>query len=1124
MIESKFPTSIGVSDTWSLVGAATKYQAVTEDTDDTKYIYTSTVGVAQEFGWPTSSVGTAATDLIMAVRLVVTAKVTTGVATMRFTARRGHLSTDELESLPINTAFGLTTTYQEYSITLCNWPWPNPHGHDAAWTVVGAEWQNAYWGVMAQSIGDSEGGPFGDVRVTQLRLDIITRPVTTLDDILTSTSAQLFQWAEIEGIKYVPTTQALSPSTEDWSVGAYYYGMNYRPWAGTLLLNSKITSAKINHGEGKEEYDNASLELLDTPSMVHEHKVTAPGATNPTPIYQLQSNGWYSWLFAYADRATVKRSYMVSSVADVWNTVHGLDPMDWGGTTYGRRFRITSGESGNFPTLSHIYVGRETIYLRQKTAPDILGGSGIDGLRRGEFGSLNREHDITLATGVLPVVATHPTSWVGRWVRIWTNAIDPQTGLPFPMSLAFARTFTIDGLRYHVGASHNAFSLSLGPMERLLQGPSMPLTPARAKRLCIGPDPTLGIPLPRAWFVEAQEEPPKTFLETKVTLSKRSFRDAQELCDDLNDRLVDELPTDSKAQWHIGIYGDRCKVAGQGTTGKRLRFRFDGTIADALGFDTGESGDCDNIDDWKASGTKASYQQFWMGKKPVAITHTAYGIDRQYIETDDDTGWPTVDGSNSAGHKWYFRVGDGDDAWFFNVASAVTTDSDGDYFSVNLEGPNQSLTRGNAGDKPPLARLGDAPHTVTPILAIIDRPAGEICAALLTSTGFGNNGTYDLYPRRIGLGIHASLVNTAAIAAAGNRLPLRERTYYLDGEISIRELIAEELKWPQGLILTQDDQGRMQWSIVGIPTVTNSAALPPILDEHFVGRSAVTTEHGQRHIVNTIETQVDYDLRTRKFRRKIVVREPNSIRLYGERKRSSEHHGIQTARTGQGYVTTLTPETATTMLAEHVFRRFAFEVPTVQGQLSARGMNLRPGQPVLLTSPLVHDPSSQSARGVTGRPAEVMRVSRDLTTRACEVELLCDPSPYRIAGYAPAALINTWSSPTATLYPYEFTPYNGSKRDIDYFTVGDEVWVIQGNAASPSAIQVGIATIDYAAGTMTFDEGLGFTPTNRAIIAWAGYGPITTAQKAKLYCHICAAGGTTIDSGDLVEGFFYAVM
>jgi hypothetical protein len=939
----------------------------------------------------------------------------------------------------------------------------------------------------------------------------------TLDEILSDERSVPFQWVEIEGIRWIPTDRAPMKS-DDWTVGAYYFGLDYRTVSGLLSSNQKFRSGKVNHAKGREEFESARIVLQDETDIAYEGDVNGDG-----PAFTLKPNGFWSWLLSYGDRTNVANTRMTSSTGAGLNSEEGLDPKDWSGT-YGRKFTVDS--ITGFPAAStedsYLYVGKETMWYGESGASYFGDAADTDDMERGRFGSMNSLHEYNKLTGVYPEVTDKPVCWNGRWVRWWLNAIDPATGYPFPKSIAQARTYLWGTHEQMVGPSSNRWEVMLSSFEEVLQAKIPQTLRARAKGINIR-FAKMDIGVVGSVGNTAQE-----------TLTWKN-----EYFDTLDDFLNDT--TDGLNAKFNGLFDATSKftcsaAVSKGTmeiTARMLEhnvlFRFDSLIAKILGYKPNETVPAANPSELSTPPGFGEEQQFPGSDTPadVAIDRMALKI---YVEDDDTDEWPSIGVITGSTDQVVAVVEAGSDERefyrFSYTSAAVGSDSDGDFITV-IPKPSKWLKSmlGTAYRRQDIAASnGSGEVKVTLALSTDKLRAHEFFLRALMSTGFGINpdSTYDIWPKGFGLGINVNLIGWPSIKSISEQLKMW-RVYTLMSPTSLMELLEEELKFPNGIILRQDSEGRIQWQLQAFP-LTNET-VPSIHDEDWLRRSAAKCSHSSRNIVNRYVFDIDYDPLNDKYQSKVDAREPNSIARYGSKAVTGKHRGIRTDIIGTTISSAGNPFAYFPNLCQIRFQRYGFEMATISGQINMRGLALNPGDSVRVTHGLLQDTyDGTSNDGISNRACEILKVDKDDVRGVVEVEAMYDGLERRFGGYAPAMVISAWvggAANTASVYPNALRDSDDG-YDSALFARFDVVHYYQGGVRDPvSNVNIGISSV-ASDGLSVSLNGIPHTSVaDGDVLVWASYDKQQASQKNSGYVSISQGG--YVDSGSSVKGWDYGI-
>lgn len=1141
-VQTPSTTPVGCDADFSIYGgAATTYAALTT-AGDSKGVELSTPAAtgAHEFLFNGFTMPTG--HMIAAVKIVAVAKGTG--ADLRFTVRRGDASTDDIHWLPRATSWNLTGSFAEYSITLVNRPCTdsNSISHSSAWTE--------------DTINDHVFGfrcdtnPSGTIQVDQFRLDVITRPAVTLDELLASDKCQTFWGLEIEGIRWVPTTQTLN--ADDWTVGAYYWGVDYRPVAGTMFAPSALRSGRTSLSKGREEGETAKFTLVDVNQVAFERD-----ANTGDPVNNIYSNGFYTWLFS-DQQSWIARRRLISSTGDGWNSFEGLDPL-WssGGNDYGRRLKTDSSFglvlTGLAEDNNYIYVGKETIFWHTWQSDGYGDETSATDLRRGQFGSMNSLHEYNRITGIYPEVANHPISWAGRYVRLWLNAIDPATGLPLPLSCAKGRTFLWATHQFDSGRSEHSWSISCAPADDLLKAPIMRTRDASL----------FGISLPRKQYFseflaglgyqEADFTINVNFATTlnavdngpyPIAPTRLNYLSLQDLVDDLNDQAGIVAAAAAAPQRLIIGFAVVAETQGVAITvvaaeddggykGRKAYIDFLGAT-DAIGFEPGSRLEqADNYEAWSsfdADVQAVSVQVFASKTKACGAYASARSTSLQFY------GASTVEWNNLALNyndtsrrmRTYIScVADGGSdnrVGFAPNAAAITAATSGtvEYATLDVkpdrESDNVMFRYGVATGKELASvtqKIGDPPRQVSLILITQDTPLADLWPALIASTGFGTNGSDDVLPYGFGAGINSNIFAADTSRKVLTAAPWCLRSYVFHKPDSVESYLNEEIMFPNGVQWRQDEQGRLTFD-TGILPQWGDTTVTVIDDDDMTNDSNASLAMASREIVNVIKCDIDLVPFADRSLTTIEAREPNSIELFGQKSLTMKHRGIRTrnfaaAAAGQGATLSMF-----WLMASTVFHKWAMGAPIVTCEIGAAGLALTPGQSVRFTSSILPSPDGTGFDDVGGI---VLSVNKDDIAAKAGVEIYLDSQNTKPGGFAPAAMISSYTTGSYTCYTHAFSD---ATDDIDTaaFAVGDVLYLIEANDNSPSAEYITISAI--SSNVITATAAVGFTPEDGDLLVWANYDQATATQVAQSYVYTARANGT-IDAGQVVDGFDWVI-
>ena len=531
-------------------------------------------------------------------------------------------------------------------------------------------------------------------------------------------------------------------------------------------------------------------------------------------------------------------------------------------------------------------------------------------------------------------------------------------------------------------------------------------------------------------------------------------------------------------------------------------------------------------DGYDGSTLAAERIQTWKGtEKPAETFVSPYAV-RLYVQTDDVEDWPTTLGNiASTKDRLCLVAGVDEDVPLVSEFAATATGSDalGDYIDVVAKQPDSlgMFIRTRESIK---NQAGDRPLKCAAMLVSDTVEVHNFFLRMMTSTGFGHNGAYDLWPLNIGAAIDVRLIGSADWVLTGSALSpgSQYRTYYLLDPATVADLLDEELKYITPLYLSQDDEGRLTFNRHQPPATSD--VLPAILEEHLRRGQAVRQRHGGRaNICNHVRVEVDHNPFTDKYATKLEARERNSIRQYGDKQQSTKHRGLRTIHTPGTAPVSTSPYSAFYSDARDLFERFGWEAPILSIPTGPRVLALMAGDRAALTLPNVQDVLDRSTRGISARGVELLKVDKNLVTGECPIEATHDQQPRKRGGYAPAAEVTAWNAGTNTVTVQANTYSESAKGETDagFFLAGYNVVVVEWNAGVPTIWHATIASISGNEITFTAAPGMGErTPAAEDRIIWEDWATETTAQQRAGYAHV--SDGGFVDAGDTVTGWNYS--
>ena len=233
---------------------------------------------------------------------------------------------------------------------------------------------------------------------------------------------------------------------------------------------------------------------------------------------------------------------------------------------------------------------------------------------------------------------------------------------------------------------------------------------------------------------------------------------------------------------------------------------------------------------------------------------------------------------------------------------------------------------------------------------------------VLTSTGAGTNGTYDVLPACCGLAIDKDLVDIAGIELQRNRwlLGYNYRIEAQDSTEGKKFLESELFKFSASYPIT-DSMGRISLKLLSPPLPTQS--IFSVTDDNLEGPPTWQGNFGDKYFFNEIILEYDYDIINDYFRSVTFFEDAASQAKYGivkTLKMSSK--ALRTDVSGYGRINNI---------MKRLLKRFAVPTPILQVQLFSMAQVVRPGDTVILTSTKVPD----LIKGTMGTSLQLMEVT-----------------------------------------------------------------------------------------------------------------------------------------------------
>lgn len=347
----------------------------------------------------------------------------------------------------------------------------------------------------------------------------------------------------------------------------------------------------------------------------------------------------------------------------------------------------------------------------------------------------------------------------------------------------------------------------------------------------------------------------------------------------------------------------------------------------------------------------------------------------------------------------------------------------------------------------------------------------ELCLQLLTTTGSGANGAYDLGIADLGAGVPVSRVDLDAwadeIARVGAEADGDRQILFVDDEPpGILDLIRPRLR-AYGLALAVDSQGRI--TVVGIRDHGTTAAT---LDASVIVPSSITQARQLTSPVDVIA--VDWSLRPGLKPRRDG---------YTDARRLSR---VQRGRRGKDTLdlTWLDDAGKVSRLAIRHVQRYRDPIPVIELYV-ARTVSVQMGDLVSVTSDGIYQYRA-GALGVSGVVMQVVARRLDLSRGALKLRLLYTSARFLATGaIAPAARITAWSAGSRTLTVAAGAFASGDQpdypRDVSGFAAGD-ILILCDRDHSIVEDALEIASVNAAANTITLTATPLATPTSGQLV------------------------------------------
>ena len=354
-----------------------------------------------------------------------------------------------------------------------------------------------------------------------------------------------------------------------------------------------------------------------------------------------------------------------------------------------------------------------------------------------------------------------------------------------------------------------------------------------------------------------------------------------------------------------------------------------------------------------------------------------------------------------------------------------------DFHEVLLSHPYPELSRDNDEYQPFTFAGGNA--STHPV---------DIMLALMTSTGLGTNGDWDVLPANWGAGLPISSVNEPSFVAMQSRasgVAFPNMVLGWKGKNpALRRILEEEILAPMGWFLFLDENGKVALGSVG--DVFNADIYPELTEDDLAeeddGGHRVRMMGQLDETTSAQQWEWDWDWSSDKPRMIQKFRLPESLeRMPDDNSELSIKARSMTAAQG-----------AVTSRGNLYAKWWSVPLPKVEVTVALTELDLSITQPVLLTISTLPNPFTGSY-GFVQQPCIVVGRGVSFEGGTITLELLLVPR--RNVGYwVPAVEVTVWDAPTlkATCKANEFSASGSGgivpSQDVLGFEVGDQLMLL----------------------------------------------------------------------------------
>jgi len=312
-----------------------------------------------------------------------------------------------------------------------------------------------------------------------------------------------------------------------------------------------------------------------------------------------------------------------------------------------------------------------------------------------------------------------------------------------------------------------------------------------------------------------------------------------------------------------------------------------------------------------------------------------------------------------------------------------------------------------------------AAHAVdveTTNLVVLQGNPLTLALQILTSTGLGTNGPYDVLPTCAGLGIDQANIDVTKFESERDRwLSAVNFRFEEFDKVEGKKFLEEQIYTFCNAYPITDKQGRISIKVYQPPLPSTIAAT--ITDDDLIGPPRFQGNVLERYFFNEVDIQYDYDFKTGLYLSRALYEDSTSQVTFGDvRTKAVQSRGFRTDVTGVNRIDNW---------ATRILKRFGIPSPVLKVKAFFNQSLLEPGDIVPLTSAFVPD-LSRGIRGITNQLMEVVQVDPNFREATEEFLLLNTGYSYgrKYAAISPSAQAPTffpvWTLASATQRLYAF--------------------------------------------------------------------------------------------------------